>query len=348
MKRIVLTGGGTAGHVYPALALIPYLKEYEIFYIGSSGMEKEILKKEKNIKYYEIESVKLIRKLTLKNLAIPFKLFKGIKQAKNVLKEINPDVIFSKGGFVSVPVVLAGKKLGIPIVSHESDLSMGLANKIILKRCDVMCTTFMQTSKKSLKCVWTGQPIRNDLLNGNPVNIKSKFPSNSKPFLLIIGGSLGAKFINEKIWENIDELTKFFNIIHIIGKQNTPIETSHNNYIQLQFANNIGDLYSSADIVLSRAGSGVINELLVLKKPMLLIPLSKQCSRGDQIENANLFKELGYCEIIEEEDYSSEKLLEMLIKTQKNALFYTNNMKKSTANEANKKIVEIINNLAKK
>ena len=346
MKKIVLTGGGTAGHVYPALALIPELKDYEIHYIGSSGMEKEILKKFNKITYHEIPAVKLIRKFTLKNLLIPFKLLKSISITKKVLKEISPNVIFSKGGFVSVPVVLAGKKLNIPVVSHESDLSMGLANKIILKNCNIMCTTFLKTSKVSKKCIHTGQPIRREILDGNPSNIKSKF-SNLNPILLVVGGSLGAGFLNEIVWNNIDQILENFNVIHLTGRNNKK-DMDKENYLQIEYTENMGDYYSAANIVLSRAGAGVINELLELKKPMLLIPLSKKCSRGDQIENAKYFNELGYCEMIQEEEFTQKKLLNNLNKLIKNKEYYINNMKKSEINNANKKIVELLKKVEKK
>ena len=341
MKKIVLTGGGTAGHVYPALALVDYLKDFEIHYIGSSGIEKEILKNYKNISFHEIPTVKLVRKLTFKNLLIPFKLFNSIKKAKKILREINPDIIFSKGGFVSVPVVFAAKSLKIKVVSHESDLSMGLANKLILKKCDVMCTTFLQTSKLSPKCIWTGQPIRKSLLQGNPSTIKSQF-SFKKPILLVIGGSLGAKFLNDAVRNNLDKLTNEFNIIHLTGKDNKS-HINNESLVELEYANNMGDIYSACDIVLSRAGSGVINELLAIRKPMLLIPLSKRCSRGDQIENALLFQKLGYAKVIQEEEYTPEKLINNLKNLMELKEKYKNNMKKSNANQATESIVKIIN-----
>jgi len=345
MKKIVLTGGGTAGHIYPALALVPYLKEYEIHYIGSGGMEKEILKEYKNIVFHEIPAVKLIRKLTFKNLLIPFKLIKSIVTAKKILKEIKPNIIFSKGGFVSVPVVISGHGLKIPIISHESDLSMGLANKIILKRCDIMCTTFLETSKISKKCKWTGQPIRKELLTKVSPIYRSQFQSQ-KPVLLVIGGSLGATFLNNLVFENLDELTKDFNVIHICGK-NDKTDISHSGYLKLNYANDMPMIYSSSDIVLSRAGSGVINELLALGLPMLLIPLSKKCSRGDQIENANLFKKLSYAEVIEEENIDKNKLIHTLKKIYKNKKYYIENMKKADANHACERIIKIIDDYSK-
>ena len=346
MKKIVFTGGGTAGHVYPIIALLPYFKDYEIHYIGTNGIEKDIVSKFNNIIFHEIPAVKLVRKLTLKNLLIPFKLLSSIKKAKKILKEISPNVIFSKGGFVAVPVVIAGQKLGIPIVSHESDLSMGLANKIILKKCNAMCTAFLETTKGRKKCIYTGQPIRQQLLEGIACNIKNKF-SNNNPVILIVGGSLGSKFINDKIEAALDDLLLSYNIIHITGKGNAS-DIKRTNYIQLEYSNNLQDYYACADVVIARAGSGVINELLCLRKPMLLIPLSKKCSRGDQIENAKLFEKLKYAEVILEEDYSKELLLKKINLLIKNKEIYKQNMKKSGINNSNAKIVETIEKYERK
>lgn len=329
-KKIVLTGGGTAGHVYPALAVAEKLTNYEIHYFGGKGIEKEIVSKMPNITYHEIPGVKLERKLTMKNLLIPFKLSKSIKQTKKELQKLSPSVIFSKGGFVAVPVAMAGKKLNIPVVSHESDLSFGLANKIILKSCSVMCTSFAETGKKNKKCVYTGQPIRQKIFQGQ--NLRLGF-SNENPTILILGGSLGAKFLNEIIFENLDKLTEKYNLIHITGKNNFQ-DIVYKNYKCVPYAENIEDFYHTADIVISRAGSGVINELLALEKPMLLIPLSKKCSRGDQIENAKLFKENGYCQMMEEEDYDFVKLLQKIDFLVKNQEKIKKNMKKTAKNNA--------------
>lgn len=347
-KKIVLTGGGTAGHVYPALAVSEYLaKDYEIHFIGGNGMEKELVAKEKNIFYHQINTVKLQRKLTLKNLLIPYKLFMAINKAKKILKEVNPSVIFSKGGFVALPVVIAAKQLNIPIVSHESDLSMGLANKIILKYCDKMCVAFEETQKVSKKCIYTGQPIRKHLLNGNKNNLSFiDSLDKRKVNLLVVGGSSGAKFINDKVIENIDNLLVKFNVIHLTGKGKTQ-EFSKPRYIQIEYADNMGDYLNLADIVISRAGSGAINEFLALKKPMLLIPLSKECSRGDQIENAKLFSKLGFCEMIEEENFSNKLFLEKLNYLIKNDKIFIKNMEKSSNLNACEKIVEIIKEIEK-
>ena len=347
MKTIVLTGGGTAGHIYPALSLAPDLKkDYKIHYIGTNSIEKEIVKKIEYITFHEITAVKLQRKLTIKNLLIPFKLLKSIREAKKELKKIKPDVVFSKGGYVSLPVVYGAKKLGIPVVSHESDLSMGLANKLILRKCDIMCTSFPSTMKNNKKCIYTGQPIRKDILHGDASKIKNKFPSQ-KPILLVIGGSQGAKFINEVIWANIDSLIKDFNIIHCTGKGNLNKKINNPSYIQEEYIYNIGDYYSATSFAISRAGCGVISELNAKSIPALLIPLSKKCSRGDQIENAKLFCSYGYAEMMEEEDYSKQYFLNLLSKLVKNQKKYVENMKKNKNSLANDKIIEIIKKLTK-
>ncbi len=344
MKKIVLTGGGTAGHIYPALAVRERLeKNIEVHFIGGNGMEKDIIEKEKEISFHKIRTVKLTRSLTPKNLLIPFKLILAIKDAKKILKKIKPDVIFSKGGFVSVPTVIAGRSLGIPIVSHESDLSMGLANKIILHRCDYMCTTFEQTVSCSSKCIYTGQPIRKKVFEGNKTKIQKQFDfDKNKPSLLVIGGSLGAKFINEKVWENLDKLTDKYNVVHITGKQ-AKEKHSHSGYLQVEYADNIGDYFAYADFVLSRAGSGAINEFVALRLPALLIPLSKKCSRGDQIENAKLFSHLQVADVLEEEDFDNTLFLIKLNNLIKNQDNYIKNMKKMQSFDAAEKIIEVLN-----
>ncbi len=349
MKKIVLTGGGTAGHIYPALAVRERLgSEYEVHFIGGSGIEKNILANEKDIIFHEISAVKLERKLTPKNLLIPIKLFKAIEDAKKVLVEIKPDIIFSKGGFVSVPVVIAGRKLKIPIISHESDLSMGLANKIILRECEYMCTSFKETCQKNKKCVYTGQPIRKKVFNGKGSKIEDSIPffDRNKPNLLVIGGSLGAKFINEKVWKNLEALTSRFNVVHITGK-GTKEKHSGNCYLQVDYAENVGDYFAYADIVLSRAGSGAINEFLALKKPMLLIPLSKKCSRGDQIENAKLFTKLGFADMLEEENFDDKIFLAKLQRVYLNSDNFKENMKKMQNFDACDKIIELIKKIQK-
>lgn len=344
MKKVVFTGGGTGGHVYPNLAIIAEIKnKAEIYYIGSNGMEKEIVKRA-NIPYYEIKTCKFKRNFSFSNFLIPFKLLSSIKHAKKILKQLKPDVIFSKGGYVSLPVVIAGYFLKIKVISHESDLTLGLANKICLKFSQIMCTSFEQTAKNlGKKGVFTGSPLRKELLHGNKYNALKLFKKyNGNPTVLIIGGSSGSKNINKLIFESIKKL-KNYNIIHLVGKNNINKELlNFDNYIQLEFSNNMQDLYALADIIISRAGSNVINEILALKKPNILIPLSKQASRGDQILNAEYFKELGYSYVLHEEDLSTSVLIKAISEVLKNKNLYINNMKKSKNILANEKILDLL------
>ena len=327
----------------PHIALLPELKKHfkNIYYIGTNGLEKTIIGGYKEIKFYEIEAVKLIRKITLKNFTIPFKLIKSIKQCKKILKDVRPDVIFSKGGFVSVPVVIAGHQLGIPIVSHESDISMGLANKIILRYCNVMCTSFKKTSKNK-KCKYTGIPIRNELYKGNKNNIYTKKDFDPQKInILFLGGSLGAKAINDFVFKNINALTDKYNICHIVGKNNKKL-LPNENYYQVEFTNNIEDFFDFADIVICRSGANTIFELLSLYKPMILIPLPKKQSRGDQIANAKSCKEEGYAEVIEQENLTLETLVKTIEKTKHNKEKYCDNMRKAKIKDANQSILNII------
>lgn len=343
-RTIILTGGGTAGHIMPNIALLPELKkEFDhIYYFGSANsMEEKIMKDYNYITFIKIPTVKFIRKLTLKNLLIPFKLIKSIKFTKKQIKNIQPDVIFCKGGFVSVPVAIAGKKCKIPVISHESDLSMGLANKIILRYANVMCTSFEDTAKINRKCVCTGSPIRDQIFKGNKNNVikNSKFNS-SKPIVLFFGGSLGSKKINSLLEKSLPELTKKYNVLHITGKGNKN-NIKNNSYYSQEFASNIEDYFSASDIVVCRGGANSLFELLALKKPMLIIPLSKAESRGDQIENAHYFKKKNLAEVLLEENLTTTSLLNSLENINKNRQKIINNMT-STKQNANLKILEII------
>lgn len=338
MKKIVLTGGGTGGHVMPNIALLPLLEKHfdEIHYIGSKeGIEKEILAKYPQIKYHGITTVKLKRSLSLSNLAIPFKLLAGICQAKKLIKNIKPDIIFSKGGFVAVPVVLGHSK--VPVVAHESDMTLGLANKLILKRCKVMCCSFEKTAKYiGQKAVYTGSPIREDLLK--PTS-KIQF-CNNKPALLVTGGSLGATSLNNSIWKNFNNLIEKYNIIHLVGKGKLNKDVSHKDYLQLEQTSEMGKMYNSCDYVISRAGSNTVFEIMALNKPALLIPLPKTESRGDQLDNAKELQNKGLCDILYQENISNLPIaLEQLKKDKEKIL---SNLKKQNLSHGNQNIVDII------
>ena len=353
--KIMMTGGGSAGHVTPNLALIPKLKDlgYEIKYIGSKdGIEKEIIKKE-NIPYFEISSGKLRRYFDIKNFSDPFKVTKGVIDAMKILSNEKPDVIFSKGGFVTVPVVMAASIKKIPVVSHESDLTPGLANKIASPFCNKLCVTFPESLKyiKGDKGVLTGTPIREDLLKGNrsAANSFCNFKQD-KQVLMIIGGSLGSKIINENVRRIVRELLKRFNIVHICGKGN--LDESLKNlegYKQFEYVSDeLPHLMAFADIVISRAGANTIFELLALRKPHILIPLSAAASRGDQVLNANSFKKSGYSNVIEEESLTSEALLNAIEDVVNNKTKYINNMNKSTIGNGVDNIIKVITDSTKK
>ena len=317
MKNIVFTGGGTGGHIMPNLAIIEELQGFKIYYFGTNGLEKEILKNYPNIHFVEISAAKLIRRLTLKNLTIPFKLINSIKQAKDKLKEINPILIFSKGGFVSILTCIAGNQLKIPVLTHESDLTLGLANKIIMKKAKYLCCSFKETADKYKNGIHTGSPIRKKIFTGNKDIIFNRHKiTKQKPTILIVGGSLGALTINNIIWSSLDILLKKYNIIHIVGKNklnNRLINST--NYIQLEFVNDIENYFAASDLVISRAGSNTIFELLALAKPMILIPLSKKSSRGDQILNAKNFEKNKFANTIFEQNLNSDNLIKTIEET---------------------------------
>ncbi len=339
-KIIVLTGGGTAGHVIPNIALLPNLKKHfaEIHYIGSkNGIEKQIIAKHKEIIYHEIETTKLVRKLTLKNLSVPFVLIKSIMQCKKILQEIKPDVIFSKGGYVAVPVVLASSMLKIPVVAHESDSTIGLANKIIYKKCKTMFFSFEEAMKGyEKKGKFSGSPIRQEFLNKNHINRDIPLDKNKKT-IVVVGGSLGSKAINNAIITSLDKLQNY-NIVNIVGKGKINTTIKEKNYLQYEYLDDIAGLYNLADLVISRAGSNAIFELLAIKKLMILIPLPKDESRGDQIINANIFEKNGFAKVIDQADVNKDTLYKAIDEVFKYKQKYIDNMSKVNTSQA----VEII------
>jgi UDP-N-acetylglucosamine--N-acetylmuramyl-(pentapeptide) pyrophosphoryl-undecaprenol N-acetylglucosamine transferase len=317
MKKIVMTGGGTAGHVTPNIALMPALQEagYEISYIGSySGMEKELIEAQ-NIPYYGISSGKLRRYFDWKNFSDPFKVLKGYSQAISLMKKLKPDILFSKGGFVSVPVVLAASHCHIPAIIHESDITPGLANRIAVRGAKKVCCNFPETMKylPENKAVLTGSPIRQELFHGDAVRARKfcGFSDDSKPVLLIVGGSSGSKVVNEAVREILPQLLPDFNIIHLCGKGNLEESMkSLSGYAQFEYiGKELPDLFALADLAVSRAGANAICELLALHKPNILIPLSAAASRGDQILNAKSFQKQGFSYVIEEEALTGSVLL---------------------------------------
>ncbi len=331
-KTIVLTGGGTAGHVTTNLNLIPLLTPHfeRIVYLGSAdGPEKKLLlnflnkskgvKKDENnfileggttVEFYPIPVVKLRRSLDFSNLLIPVKLYKAVKQTKGLLEKIKPEVIFSKGGYVSLPVALASKN--IPLVIHESDYSLGLANKIAVRYADVVATTFEDTAKKVKHGIYIGPPLSlnnsSSTLEQDKKRLRQKFNPDDLPLCVIMGGSQGAKSINEAVFGAVDELTKNCQIVHIVGRGKGNA-LRHKNYIQVEFVDDLSVLLSLANFAITRGGSNSLFELLAHQIPMLIIPLKKG-SRGDQVENAGYFSKKGYALVLDDQDLNSATLIE--------------------------------------
>ena len=353
--KIVLTGGGTAGHVTPNIALLPRLREmgFEISYIGSyKGIEKELIEAE-GITYYGIDSGKLRRYFDLHNFSDPFKVIHGLKEALGLLRKIKPDIVFSKGGFVSVPVVIAAHMRHIPVIIHESDMTPGLANKLCFSSASRICCNFPETVKllPADKAVLSGSPIRAQLLSGD-ASAGHAFTGldSNKPVLMIIGGSLGSVAVNNAVRSCLDRLLEHFNIVHICGKGHIDEALKDTvGYAQYEYINDeLKDVFAMADVVISRAGANSICELLALHKPNILIPLSAQASRGDQILNADSFKNQGFSAEIYEEDLTSDKLFDTVMDTYNNRDHYIAAMEASGQSDAISIITGLIAELTAK
>ena len=354
MKRIVLTGGGTAGHVTPNIALLPKLRAegYDVHYIGSyDGIERKLIE-EFDVPYYGISSDKLRRYFDPKNFSDPFKVVKGFAEASSIIKRLKPDVVFSKGGFVSVPVVLAAKRRGVPCIIHESDMTPGLANKICIPCAKKVCTNFPETIKNlpAGKAVLTGSPIRQELFNGNKEKgLAFCGFTNDKPVLLIIGGSLGSVVVNEAVRAILPELLEQFQIIHLCGKGKVDERLKNTKgYVQFEYIKQeLTDLFAASDLIISRAGANAICEILALRKPHILIPLSAAASRGDQILNANSFKKQGFSYVIEEEGLNKDTLMKAVKEVYTNKDKYINAMEQSPLNDSIETIMQLIKEVQK-
>lgn len=354
MKRIILTGGGTAGHVTPNIALLPRLKElgYDIHYIGSyTGIEKELIE-QFGIPYHGISSGKLRRYFSLQNFTDPFRVLKGFGEANKLIKSLKPDVIFSKGGFVSVPVVMAGKKCHVPTIIHESDMTPGLANKLSIPSATKVCCNFPETLEHlpKEKAVLTGSPIRQELLFGSKeAALAFCGLTPDKPVILIVGGSLGSVAVNNAVRAILPELLKEFHVIHLCGKGKTDESLKNlKGYVQFEYIKQeLKDLFALCDIVISRAGANAICELLALHKPSLLIPLSANASRGDQILNARSFERQGFSVVLEEEELNNQVLLDAIHKLYDKRDAYISAMKQSSQQDSINTIVGLIENAAR-
>ena len=319
MKKIVLTGGGTAGHVTPNLALIPRLMNdgWEVHYIGAANSaEQELITQVPGVQYHTVSVGKLRRYFDPKNFSDPFRVIRGIRQATQIIHKIKPNVVFSKGGFVSVPVVYGAKFNGVPVVIHESDMTPGLANKLCAPIAKVECCTFPEAVKYTRgKGVHTGTPIRPEILSGDRGRALKRFGFNdNRPVLMVVGGSSGAQAINVAVWRALPRLTENFQVLHLVGKGNRNASfTGMDNYAQYEYLNDeMADAYACADIIVSRAGANALCEILAARKPALLIPYPKSASRGDQVLNAESFRARGLSHVMMQEDMTPDTLVKAI------------------------------------
>ena len=354
MKRIVLTGGGTAGHVTPNIALLPKLRElgYDVQYIGSyEGIERKLIE-DFEVPYYGISTGKFRRYFDLKNFSDPFRVIKGFSEAKSVLKSLKPDVVFSKGGFVSVPVVRAAAALKIPCIIHESDMTPGLANKICIPVASKVCCNFPETLQNipENKAVLTGSPIREELAKGNKNKALEKCSfSPVKPVIMVIGGSLGAAGVNTLVRDALPKLLNDFQVVHICGKEKIDnLLLNKEGYKQFEYVKeDLKDLFAMADIVISRAGANAICELLALRKPSLLIPLPARASRGDQILNAKSFESQGFAMVADEDYLTATTLVEKVHELYFTRQSYIDAMQNSGQSNSISTIIKLIEEVQK-
>ena len=321
MKRIVLTGGGTAGHVTPNLALIPRLIDdgWEVHYIGAANSaEQELISRVSGVSFHTVSVGKLRRYFDPKNFSDPFRVIKGIAQATGIIRRLKPNVVFSKGGFVSVPVVYGAKLNGVPVVIHESDMTPGLANKLCAPLAKAECCTFPEALKYTKgKGVHTGTPIRPEVLNGSRESGLRRFGfSDNRPVLMVVGGSSGAQAINAAVWEALPQLLQSFQVLHLCGKGNFNASFSGmEDYTQLEYLDEeMADAYACADIIVSRAGANALCEILAVRKPALLIPYPMSASRGDQVMNAESFRARGLSQVLMQEDMTPQTLTDAIVK----------------------------------
>ncbi len=354
-QTILFTGGGSAGHVVVNLALIPeFLNEnYDVHYIGSyEGIERELIEGLEGVTYHGISTGKLRRYFSKDNFKDPFKVMKGVFQSNRIMKRTKPSIIFSKGGFVSVPVIIASKRRRIPSIIHESDITPGLANKIASKFADYVLTNFPETVKHfpENKAKYVGAIIRDELFKGSRERAYEFTGfSKNKPVLLIMGGSVGSVKINDAVRSKLQILTDQFQIIHLCGKGNIDSTIQQSGYVQYEYVTDeLKDLLALSDVVISRAGANSIFEFLALRKPMLLIPLSLQASRGDQILNAESFEKQGFASVLKEEDLTGDRLVDHVQELFQNRYEYKDQMAAYEPTKTKDEVVQLIKETMKR
>ncbi len=352
--RIVLTGGGTAGHVTPHLALIPPLQRegWDIHYIGSeTGIERELIDKVEGVTYHAVKTGKLRRYRDVKNLSDPFRVAAGVGQATHLIHTLKPNVVFSKGGYVAVPVVYGAAFNRVPVLIHESDMTSGLANRLSLPFAKVLMCTFPETVKEAgKKGLYVGAPIRKELLAGDRERGLKLFGfTSNRPVLLVVGGSLGAQAINRAVRGALDDLTRCFQVLHICGKGNIDANyEGRRGYVQMQYLDEeMADAYACADVIITRAGSNTICEILALRKPSLLIPYPNTASRGDQEINAASFLRRGFSRVLEQSDLTPATLVERVVEVYRDRGELIDSMNREPVSRSIDRILEQIHKYAK-
>ncbi len=307
MKKIFFCGGGSAGHVVPNIAIMRALSgRYELGYIGTSGIEYGLVRAE-GIKFFTICAPKLERGSLIKNLSLPCRLKESVAAAGDILQREKPCLLFCKGGYVSLPPALAAKKLGIPVIAHESDLSPGLANKLISRFSQVTLTSFPETAEKFRNGRFSGPPVRKEALKTSRARAKRKYGFDEKPVVLVFGGGSGSAKINDAVRKAAKELCKKYNVLHLCGKGNAA-DARIDGYRQAEYVRDMGEVYACADYAVARAGSNSVFELLINRIPTLFIPLENRSTRGDQPKNADYFLRAGLCRVLRERDLTPERL----------------------------------------
>lgn len=314
MNTVFLTGGGTAGHIAPNLALLPYLSDCAVHYCGAKdSMEEKLLQDYPSVTFHALPCIRFARSFSPKNLKIPFVLHSGVREAKKLLHAFAPAVVFGKGGYAALPVCLAAAKLHIPLVIHESDISMGLSNRLVADKAQKVCASFPDVAARYEHGVFTGTPLRRELYSGKADNIRRtfSFPKNTKPNLLVFGGSQGAAAINGAVEQSLQRLCAVYNVLHIAGAH--PFDGQYENYRRCEYCKQMADCYAWADCIVCRGGAGTLAEIVALRKPALVVPLPKsKHSRGDQQQNANYYKKLGCVRVLEQESLTPDALVARL------------------------------------
>ena len=311
MKKIMFCGGGSAGHVIPNVALYEQLNgRYQLCYVGTGAIEKNICAQH-GIEFYQFEAAKLVRGKLFCNLFLPFKIFKSIKQCEKIINEVKPDLLFCKGGYVCYPPAVAAKKFNIPILTHESDLKAGLANRLIANKCKRVLTAFPPTAAKFKNGVFTGTPLRLSLFRRDKIMAKREYGCDLRPTILIFGGGGGSEIINKTVRQVAEKLCKKYNVLHVCGKGNLVFSNVYG-YKQIEFIEDMGLAYAAADYAVARCGANSANELIALKIPTLFIPLENKRSRGDQLANADYFKKRRLCHVMSQKDLNGESLMNQI------------------------------------